>query len=50
MLLTMDMLNVGGEPLSWSIIIKRRFFAILQKRYVCKALSLCTSMLWRMVF
>ena len=32
------------------IIIKRRFFAILQKRYVCKALSLCTSMLWRMVF
>lgn len=25
-------------------------FAILQKRYVCKALSLCTSILWRMVF
>ena len=50
MLLTMDMLNDGGGPLSWPIITRQRFFAIWQKRYVCKVLSLCTSMLWRMVF
>lgn len=40
----MDMLNDGGGPLLWLIITRQRFFAIWQKRYVYKALSLCASM------